>query len=1046
MDLASLQLEIDSRQAKEAKKALEDFAGAADKAESATGSLSQANKQGEDRYKAIARAAIEHQQALTEEVRAQMASNNAARQASEGAAERARAYTRVASAENQARLENERQAATMKAAAEAAERNRVALDGLLRQIDPLQGKLTRLDDMEQRLTATFRQGSIDANVYAASLAKINAQRKEVGDQQMRMVAAGAEEAASSMEKLGLNTSSARHDMMMLARAASTGDMRQASSSMLQLGTRTNVAGAAARAALNPVTLLATAAAGLFLLHERGASEMRSYNIALIETGYAAGVTGSQVADMAQRIGGSDRVVRAASMAMVELISNARLVGGDIEIAGRAIVEMSQASGRSVSDLAAEFAKIRKDPVGALKELNEEYGYLSLATYEQVRALVDEGRAQDAVSLAVREHSNMMMERAPQIAANIGIIERAWRGAKSAVAGYVEEAMSIGRARTPSEIRGDLDSALQEQDRVNAGAGEDSGARMEWLKKRLLGKAGPQTAYPNTAAEWGQRVKGLYAELEAAEERERVAAERAREQQTQSAGIEGASFLESRLTQAKSDLAKAKEIEATKRHTTAAIMANPLDAARYEEMERIALADIERRYKPRAGKQADTSEYRRTLQALTDDFRSANQVLDSERRANLVDEESYWQRKVELIDENERAQTAAMQSELARLAGVKNSAKQRADIEAQLAKVGKEAAKERQVAANQQIEAHNKTRLAVEAYIEALQSLVRAEEQAGAQRIAGMGLGPRDRELQDVLSRVDLDFANKQIKLSQDQSKMSPGEYQQKLDGLISAHQGMRNQIIQNYHAIKEAESEWLRGAAEGAMAYADDAANVYKNLGQAVSGAFKGMEDALTGFVTTGKMDFKSLADSIIKDMVRIAIQQSITGPLAGALGGMLGSMFGAGAAAPAGVTPGLNWTFSSGGYTGDGGRFEPAGVVHRGEGVLNQDEIRALGGESGFNALRRAIRGPGHAIGGMGGRPSLPSGGVGGGNPNINVNIQGGPQQAEVSARRNQQGDIDINIIYKQIENRIAGGVASGQGQVGRAVERRYGLTPKLG
>ncbi len=48
--------------------------------------------------------------------------------------------------------------------------------------------------------------------------------------------------------------------------------------------------------------------------------------------------------------------------------------------------------------------------------------------------------------------------------------------------------------------------------------------------------------------------------------------------------------------------------------------------------------------------------------------------------------------------------------------------------------------------------------------------------------------------------------------------------------------------------------------------------------------------------------------------------------------------------------------SFDVGGYTGPGGRLEPAGIVHRGEGVLNQDEIRAIGGPGGFFALRDAI------------------------------------------------------------------------------------------
>ena len=73
---------------------------------------------------------------------------------------------------------------------------------------------------------------------------------------------------------------------------------------------------------------------------------------------------------------------------------------------------------------------------------------------------------------------------------------------------------------------------------------------------------------------------------------------------------------------------------------------------------------------------------------------------------------------------------------------------------------------------------------------------------------------------------------------------------------------------------------------------AEDFASQTENL---VTKAFKGMEDALVGFVTTGKVDFKSLADSIIADFARIAIKKAIIGPLMQAFGGEggLSSMFG---------------------------------------------------------------------------------------------------------------------------------------------------------
>ncbi|MFV5311414.1 hypothetical protein VXN68_04235 [Acinetobacter schindleri] len=56
---------------------------------------------------------------------------------------------------------------------------------------------------------------------------------------------------------------------------------------------------------------------------------------------------------------------------------------------------------------------------------------------------------------------------------------------------------------------------------------------------------------------------------------------------------------------------------------------------------------------------------------------------------------------------------------------------------------------------------------------------------------------------------------------------------------------------------------------------------------------------------------------------------------------------------------------FANGGYTGHGGKYEPAGVVHKGEGVLTQEEIKALGGPQGFEDLRKSIR-RGYATGGL--------------------------------------------------------------------------------
>ncbi len=89
-------------------------------------------------------------------------------------------------------------------------------------------------------------------------------------------------------------------------------------------------------------------------------------------------------------------------------------------------------------------------------------------------------------------------------------------------------------------------------------------------------------------------------------------------------------------------------------------------------------------------------------------------------------------------------------------------------------------------------------------------------------------------------------------------------------------------IVEN---LIRANAEYQRSTEFGAKAalrtYIEDATNAAKQAERAVTGAFKSMEDALTQFVTTGKLDFNSLANSIISDLIRIQIQRAITLPLA---------------------------------------------------------------------------------------------------------------------------------------------------------------------
>ena len=70
----------------------------------------------------------------------------------------------------------------------------------------------------------------------------------------------------------------------------------------------------------------------------------------------------------------------------------------------------------------------------------------------------------------------------------------------------------------------------------------------------------------------------------------------------------------------------------------------------------------------------------------------------------------------------------------------------------------------------------------------------------------------------------------------------------------------------------------------------DSIKTIQESMADVVVKGIKGMEDALVDFVMTGKLNFKNLANSIIADMARIAIQQTITKPFTNFISGLFGS------------------------------------------------------------------------------------------------------------------------------------------------------------
>jgi lambda family phage tail tape measure protein len=85
---------------------------------------------------------------------------------------------------------------------------------------------------------------------------------------------------------------------------------------------------------------------------------------------------------------------------------------------------------------------------------------------------------------------------------------------------------------------------------------------------------------------------------------------------------------------------------------------------------------------------------------------------------------------------------------------------------------------------------------------------------------------------------------------------------------------------------------WESGASKAFRDYAENAGNMAKSVEQTFSNAFRGMEDALVQFAMTGKLNFSSLANSIIADIIRMQARAAVAG-FANYLGQAIGSVIG---------------------------------------------------------------------------------------------------------------------------------------------------------
>lgn len=250
---------------------------------------------------------------------------------------------------------------------------------------------------------------------------------------------------------------------------------------------------------------------------------------------------------------------------------------------------------------------------------------------------------------------------------------------------------------------------------------------------------------------------------------------------------------------------------------------------------------------------------------------------------------------------------------------------------------------------------------------------------------------------------------------------------------LYASQGdMQKMAVDMFQTTTERAGNMLTGLLTGTQTFKEGVTNLFASLTQSI---------------------INNLIDMAAQALITSSIMQTITGVVGGLAGGIGGAASGVSGAAGSASTGamGLSTNFRAydlGGYTGAGGKYEEAGIVHRGEFVMTKEATERIGVDNLYSMMRGYADGglvsaapvapvaPVAAGGSLGVRPTtasqpVSSVAIGGGTPlvNVEINIDGaGNVDTQASegwgAFAKQMGNIAAQESQKVINRNLTPGM----------------------
>lgn len=369
----------------------------------------------------------------------------------------------------------ERAASSAGKVTKATDEEKQSLSELLDRIDPVNAALNKLDKQQQELAKFKSKGMVDTDTFELYSKRIEDTRNKLTSfrDDLSKTGMSAKQTAWAMRMIpaqmtdivvGLSTGQSPF-MVLMQQGGQLKDMFGG------IGPAIKGVGGYVAGLTNPFTLAAAAIGVLGLAYYKGSQEQDEFYKSLTMTGNLVGKTSGQLADMADRVSvAANSTTGAAASTLNQLVSSGKVAGDSLERVTTAIVKISDATGIATDKLVGDFNDIAADPVAAITKLNDQYHFLTLATYNQIKALQDEGSQQEAARVATDAYANTMQQRANDIHQNLGLLESAWDSLGKTAKGAWDAMLNVGREQTLSDKLATLNENIAEAQKGQAEGG------------------------------------------------------------------------------------------------------------------------------------------------------------------------------------------------------------------------------------------------------------------------------------------------------------------------------------------------------------------------------------------------------------------------------------------------------------------------------------------------------------------------------------------------------------------------------------------------